>query len=249
MQRTGKSVRFLRILNGYLPGLSVGGNAVDVHIPSQAGKAARNAAGGKQGRYTVGGVALGDAAQIDRAALVQRNIQPIKVNVFRPHQRQQRVDLLLIGNAGVIRGDPPQLHQRGNGHIKGAAGLLAVPQRAAQQFRCALIQHSAAVGVEPRHIACFDGAAELLLQRIDLIGGSLQYVKGAVSHRHQRHVGVHGEDIQRLGFRRAAGGQRQGQHRSQQQADPAFHSSRRPSSARISVASSANSRWPPTGMP
>ena len=91
-----------------------------------------------------------------------------------------------------------------------------VMQRAAQQFRCALIQHSAAVGVEPRHIACFDGAAELLLQRIDLIGGSLQYVKGTVSHRHQRHIGVHGEDIQRLGFGCAAGGQRQGQHRSQQ---------------------------------
>ena len=249
MQRTGKSVRFLRILNGYLPGLSVGGNAVDIHISPQTGKAPGNAAGGKQSRYTVGGVALGDAAQINGAALIQRSLRTCCVHMLCPHQRQQCVDLLPGGNAGMIRGDPPQFHQRGNGHIKGASGLLAVPQGAAQQLRCALIQHSAAIGIELCHIACCDGAAELLLQRIDLIGGSLQYVKGTVSHRHQRHIGVHGEDIQRLGFGCAAGGQRQGQHRSQQQADPAFHSSRRPSSARISVASSANSRWPPTGMP
>ena len=50
MQRTGISARFLRVLNGYLPGLSVGGNAMDIHISPQTGKAARNAAGGKQGQ-------------------------------------------------------------------------------------------------------------------------------------------------------------------------------------------------------
>ena len=88
VQRTGKSVRFLRILNGYLPELAVGGNAVDIHISPQAGKAAGNAAGGKQGRYTVGGVALGDAAQINGAALIQRSLRALCVHMLRPHQRQ-----------------------------------------------------------------------------------------------------------------------------------------------------------------
>lgn len=69
------------------------------------------------------------------------------------------------------------------------------------------VQLGGAVGIQAGYVAGGDGAAELLLQGVDLGGAFLQYVGGAVADGHQGHIGVHGEDIQRLSFRRAAGGE------------------------------------------
>ena len=68
---------------------------------------------------------------------------------------------------------------------------------------------------------------------------------GCLSCEAQSDVGVHGEDVEGLGLGGAARQQQQGKEKGEK----FFHSSRRPSSARIKVASSANSRCPPTGMP
>ena len=87
------------------------------------------------------------------------------------------------------------------------------------------------------------------LQPVDLPGGGGQCLVGVVTVGGKGHVGVHGEQGYLLRLLCAAGGECQRRQAGQQQAGKAFHSSRRPSSARISVASSANSRWPPTGMP
>lgn len=69
------------------------------------------------------------------------------------------------------------------------------------------VQLGGAVGIQAGYVAGGDGAAELLLQGVDLGGAFLQHVGGAVADGHQGHIGVHGEDIQRLSFRRAAGGE------------------------------------------
>ena len=69
------------------------------------------------------------------------------------------------------------------------------------------VQLGGAVGIQAGYVAGGDGAAELLLQGVDLGGAFLQHVGGAVADGHHGHIGVHGEDIQRLSFRRAAGGE------------------------------------------
>ena len=73
-------------------------------------------------------------------------------------------------------------------------------------------------------------------------------VLGPFAHGIEIHHRIHSEDLQRMFFTFAAAGAQQKQCRPKDY-ERFSHSSRRPSSARISVASSANSRWPPTGMP
>ena len=61
------------VLNGHHPRLPVGLGAADVDIAAEADGAGGNAVLGEDGSHPVGGVALGDAAQIDGAAVVQRD--------------------------------------------------------------------------------------------------------------------------------------------------------------------------------
>ena len=227
-QGTGVSFRIPRILDGHVPGLALGRHAVNVHIAAQAHKAAGNAASGKQLRRLIRGVALGDAAQIDGAALIQRGGSALQMDMLRAHQRQQRVNLRLGGDAGIVAGDAPQLYQRGDGHVEGTAGLGAVLQRRLQQCRRVIVQLGDAIGVQLGYAAGFDGAAQPLFQRVDLVGARLQYIGRAVADGYQRHIGVHGENVQRFGFRCAAAGEGQERQAAEQQTDQPLHSSRRP---------------------
>ena len=125
-------VLFFRALNGHVPCIAAR-LAVNIHVAAQIGAGALRAAVGEKLRRPVGGVPLGDAAQIDGAALVQRGILTVQTDMPAAHQRQQRVDLLLRGHAGIIGRDAPQLYQRRDGHIERAARFLAVRQRRRQQ--------------------------------------------------------------------------------------------------------------------
>ena len=71
MERAGKGVGVPGILNGHIPRPSVGSDTVDVHVAAQTGEAAGCLAGGEQRGHRVGGVALGDAAQINGASGIQ----------------------------------------------------------------------------------------------------------------------------------------------------------------------------------
>ena len=238
------------ILNGHRPGLVLGVGAVDVHVTAQIGAAAGEGAAVEQDGGAVGGVALGDAAQIDGAALIQRDAAKFGlVDVLIAHQRQQCVDLRLRGDAGTVGGDAPQFHQRGDGDIEGTVRFLAVLQRPRQQLRTVLVPDGGAVTVQTGDLAGVHRAGEGGFQRVDGAAQVSQHIISAVADGHEGHVGVHGEELQRLTLLCAAGGERQGHQRGQDKAGKSFHSSRRPSSARMSVASSANSRWPPTGIP
>ena len=238
------------ILNGHRPGLVLGVGAVDVHVAAQIGAAAGEGAAVEQDGGAVGGVALGDAAQIDGAALVQRDVVIRRlVDVLIAHQRQQRVDLLLRGDAGTVGGDAPQLHQRGDGDIEGTVRFLAVLQRPRQQLRTVLVPDGGAVTVQAGDLAGVHRAGEGGFQRVDGAAQVSQHVISAVADGHEGHVGVHGEQGQLGGLGGTAAGQGQRRQAGQQGGGKSLHSSRRPSSARMSVASSANSRWPPTGIP
>ena len=193
-------------------------------------------------RHLLGGVALGDAAQIHGAARIQRDDAAVHMDVLAAHQRQQGVDLLLGGDMGRVGGDAPQGYQRGHGHIEGTAGLIGQGQRPLQKLPRLLLHRHGLTGVEAADIAGGNGAGEGGLQPVDLAGRGGQRFLRAVAVGGEGHVGIHGEQGHLLGLWCAAGGEGQCRQTGQQQAGKTFHSSRRPSSARISVASSANSR-------
>ena len=237
-----------RVLNAHVPRRTVGLAAADIDVAAQRHHGGGDVIGAEDVGHLSGGVAFGNAAQIHGAALVQRHFG-VHVDMGAAHQRQQGVDLLLGGDVGRVGGDAPQGHQRGHGHVKGAARLVGESQRAQQQLPRLLLHRYGFAGVETADVAGADGAGEGGLQPVDLLGGGGQRFSGVVAVGGEGHVGVHGEQGNLLRLLRPAGGKGQRRQAGQQQTDETFHSSRRPSSARISVASSANSRWPPTGMP
>ena len=143
---------------------------------------------------------------------------------------------------GRIGGDAPQGYQRRHGHIEGTAGLIGQGQRPLQKLPRLLLHRHGLTGVEAADIAGGNGAGEGGFQPVDLAGRGGQRFLRAVAVGGEGHVGIHGEQGHLLDLWCAAGGEGQCRQTGQQQAGKAFHSSRRPSSARISVASSANSR-------
>ena len=100
-QGTGVILCIPGILNGYVPRLALGGDAMDIHVAAKTDKAAGDAAFGKQLRRLIGGIAFADAAQIDGTPLVQRGGGAAEPDMLAAHQRQQRIDLLLRGDAGT----------------------------------------------------------------------------------------------------------------------------------------------------
>ena len=166
------------------------------------------------------------------------------------NQRQQRINFTLGWDPGTVRGDAPQGHQGRHRHIEQAARRGAVGHGALEQRRRFLADHGAAAVIQFVNIAGRNRPGKLLLQAVYFSGCGRQCLPGSVPVGRQTHIGIHGKNVlplRLLGL--AAGGEAAEQQRRKGRAHPFFHSSRRPSRARMSVASSANSRCPPTGMP
>ena len=164
-------------------------------------------------------------------------------------QRQQGIDLLLGGDVGAVGGDAPKGHKRGNGGIKGPAGGLTESQGGGDQVRRLLGHIGAALGVQGIDFASLPGPGQGPVQAVQFLTAGGQGLRSLVSVGGQGHIGVHGEQAQLFRLRLDAAAGKAQQKRRQHGAAYTLHSSRLPSRARISVASSANSRWPPTGMP
>ena len=160
---------------------------------------------------------------------------------------QQGSNFRLTCHVGRVAGDVPQRYQRGHGDVKGTAGDGAILLGQGQQDIGVRGKLGGMGGVQHVHVAAADGAGDVTLQGVDEDAAGRHRVLGTGAVGGDGHVGVHGEKAGLGGL--AAAGEGQGQHQGQRQAAKPLHSSCRPSSARISVASSANSRWPPTGMP
>ncbi len=237
------------ILNGHRPGLVLGVGAVDVHVTAQSGAAAGEGAAVEQDGGAVGGVALGDAAQIDGAALIQRDAAKFRTG-GRAHSPP----------AAAVRRSPPE---RGRGLSEvmphsSTSGAMVISKAPSVSWLCCSAHDSSCAPsssqtAEPSRFRAGDLAGVHRAGRED---SSVSTVRLGRPARHQRRRRWPRRSCRcpwrkqgQLGGPGAAGGERQGHQRGQDKAGKSFHSSRRPSSARMSVASSANSRWPPTGIP
>ena len=239
----------LRVLHRHAPGLASWLCAPGVYVAPQAHQGAVYPVLGENIRQPVGGVALGDAAQVHGAALIQGDAGALQGHVLRPHQGEQSVDLRLLRHPGAVGGDAPKGHKRGNGGVKGPAGSLTESQGGGDQVRRLLGHIGAALGVQDIDFASLPGPGQGPVQAVQLLTAGGQGLRSLVSVGGQGHIGVHGEQAQLFRLRLDAAAGKAQQKRRQHGAAYTLHSSRLPSRARISVASSANSRWPPTGMP
>ena len=131
-------------------------------------------------RHLLGGVALGDAAQIHGAARIQRDDAAVHVDVLAAHQRQQGIDLLLGGDMGRVGGDAPQGYQRSYGHIEGTAGLIGQGQRPFQKLPRLLLHRHGLTGVEAADIAGGNGKSkeDWQMKGYDTSNGYMGYVEG-----------------------------------------------------------------------
>ena len=173
----------------------------------------------------------------------------VRRHMIHPHQGKQGVDLLLPGHLGAVGGDAPQGHQWGHGGVKGPAGGPAQGHSIGNQIRRLPGHIGSALPVQGINFAALPGPGQGRIQTVQLLAAGGQRLRCPVAVGCQAHIGIHGEQTQLLRLRlRAAPGQAQ-QQSGHYPAEQTLHSSRLPSRARISVASSANSRCPPTGMP
>ena len=209
------------ILNAHPPVGAVGLAAQHEHVAAQRNFPTFNAVGPEGLLHPIGGIALGDAPQVDSLPLPQRygmdrfllNLDLVAVDVF-----QQFVQFGPLRNTKAVPGETPRVHDGGDGNIKRAVCGVPVFQRRRKQRPHPVSQaggRRCAVMVDAGHVAVRLCAGELVLQSLDLslrlLDGFLRL--GAIGRN--LHHRVHGEDLGsslRCLFSAACQAQAQGQY-------------------------------------
>ena len=196
-----------RVLDAHPPGGAVGPAAVGQHISAQADVGPGHLVLLEDSQNLVGGVALGQAPQVNGLPGAQRVAGRAAVRLGALidgavlSQLQKPVQLLLGGNPVFLPpGEAPGGDHRGDGDVERVPGAPAVVFRELQKDTQILadLHGLSPGGVEPGDLAVLQGPGELGFQVPDNVLAGVGGGGGALPVGGDEHGGVHGDDLDAL---------------------------------------------------
>ena len=203
MEKAGQRipvVRDLGVLNAHPPGRPIRPVSPGQHIAAQSRRGPGDVVLREDLRHPVGGIALGDAAQVDLGALVQPHRIPALMDMLHAHMGQQLLQVRPGGHLIAVRGKAPGGDDGGDGDVKGAARHIAVhPGRIQQPRNLTVHGHRLSPGaVQGKDLALLVRAGQQILQTPHLILRRIGGMGALLPIDGEDHDRVHGDDLNAL---------------------------------------------------